>query len=256
MWTKSAHAKTAMNTDADAYIDFTAAQGALDAISSAPSPESLCSAMEDLCCALGLQHFVMLHLDGPEQEVCAVLHNLAGQFDPDLHFKADALRQLVDRRIPVAIDGELHHPHLQHAIGVSMGSGLTTCILLLGRELPLEREAMTDRMGLSCLAATNALDMLASAHRAKVIPLTERELECLTYAAAGGSAKVIGRHLGISSRTVEEYLQRCKSRLGTPNTLSASAQALRRGWISSRDIDLAGRALVNHQSGASQRLRR
>lgn len=242
-----------MNTDA--YIDFGASQAALDAIRSAPSTAALCTALEQLTLALGLPSFLMLHLDGTEQSIAAAAHNLPGEVDESTLSAAPILRQIVERRLPTTLAGELGIPELHHAVGVVMGSGLTTCVLVVGQSQPLPVEAMTDRMGIACLAATSALAVLTAAHRTQC-PLSERELQCLVYAAAGGSAKTIGRTLGISPRTVEEYLQRCKSRLGTRTALTASAQALRRGWISSADIETAGSDLVSHQSGASQGPRR
>jgi DNA-binding CsgD family transcriptional regulator len=56
------------------------------------------------------------------------------------------------------------------------------------------------------------LDINRFNHKEKTnkIALTKRESECLALAMRGQSAKYIGRHLGISPRTVEQYIQNLK----------------------------------------------
>lgn len=62
-------------------------------------------------------------------------------------------------------------------------------------------------------------------------PLTERETECLKWAAAGKSAWDIGGILAISHRTAEQHLASASSKLGTVTRVQCVAEAIRRGLI-------------------------
>lgn len=58
------------------------------------------------------------------------------------------------------------------------------------------------------------------------IPLTEREKECLKWAASGKSNKEIGMILNISSRTVEHHFENCYRKLNAVSREQAVAKAL------------------------------
>ena len=62
-------------------------------------------------------------------------------------------------------------------------------------------------------------------------PLTERELECLTWTAAGKTSADIAQILDLSEHTVNHYLNRATKKLDTVNRTQAVAKALRRGLI-------------------------
>lgn len=61
--------------------------------------------------------------------------------------------------------------------------------------------------------------------------LTERETECLKWAAAGKTAWETSSILSISQRTVEQHLGSATRRLNTVTRAQAVAEALRRGII-------------------------
>lgn len=63
-------------------------------------------------------------------------------------------------------------------------------------------------------------------------PLTERELDCLTWTAAGKTSADIAGILSLSEHTVNHYLNRAAKKLDTVNRTQAVAKALRRGLIS------------------------
>lgn len=63
-------------------------------------------------------------------------------------------------------------------------------------------------------------------------PLTERETECLRWAAVGKSEWEISQILGISEHTSEKHLLNAKSKLGAANRVHAVAEAIRLGYIS------------------------
>ena len=61
--------------------------------------------------------------------------------------------------------------------------------------------------------------------------VSKRELMVLAQVAAGLSNKQIGRHLGISQKTVRNHLSRIFSKLGAGNRTEAVMNAMRRGLL-------------------------
>lgn len=62
--------------------------------------------------------------------------------------------------------------------------------------------------------------------------LTDREAECLRWAAVGKSEWEISQILGISEHTSEKHLLNAKAKLGAINRVQAVAEAIRLGYIS------------------------
>jgi len=62
--------------------------------------------------------------------------------------------------------------------------------------------------------------------------LTEREIDCLNWTAAGKTSAEISEILGLSEHTVNHYLNRATRKLDTVNRAQAVAKALRTGIIS------------------------
>lgn len=62
-------------------------------------------------------------------------------------------------------------------------------------------------------------------------PLTNREAECLRWAAVGKSEWEISKILGISEHTSEKHLLNAKAKLGAANRVQAVAEAIRLGYI-------------------------
>lgn len=63
-------------------------------------------------------------------------------------------------------------------------------------------------------------------------PLSARETEVLTLAAAGNSNRQIGRRLGLSEDTIKGYMKVINSKLGASDRTHAVTIAARRGMIS------------------------
>lgn len=61
--------------------------------------------------------------------------------------------------------------------------------------------------------------------------LTEREIDCLNWTAAGKTSAEIAEILGLSEHTVNHYLNRAAKKLNTVNRTQAVAKALRIGLI-------------------------
>lgn len=63
------------------------------------------------------------------------------------------------------------------------------------------------------------------------LTLSDRQLECLRLVALGLSSPEIGRTLGISPRTVDEYVSDACLKLGARTRVQAIAIAIRTGLI-------------------------
>ena len=61
--------------------------------------------------------------------------------------------------------------------------------------------------------------------------LTEREIDCLNWTAAGKTSVEIAEILGLSEHTINHYLNRATKKLDTVNRTQAVAKALRIGLI-------------------------
>jgi len=111
--------------------------------------------------------------------------------------------------------------------------GETVVVSLAGEEIDLSREAI----GIVSLASTVAIGramQLAAAHDAgeRRPELTDREKECMRWAALGKSEWEISQILGISEHTSEKHLLSAKSKLRAANRVQAVAEAIRQGYIS------------------------
>lgn len=113
------------------------------------------------------------------------------------------------------------------------GSG----VFLLAMAGPtLQDVNLVELMGLCSMASARCAEAALKIDRAGC-PFSPRELDCLRLAATGASSKTTARELGISHRTVEEYLLRCRKTVAAESTLAVTAVALRRGWITYDEID-------------------
>jgi DNA-binding CsgD family transcriptional regulator len=64
--------------------------------------------------------------------------------------------------------------------------------------------------------------------------LSARELQCLRLAAAGRTSAGIGHALGISPRTVDEYIAGACKKLGVRNRIQAVAKAAALGLLNDK----------------------
>ena len=67
--------------------------------------------------------------------------------------------------------------------------------------------------------------------RKDLIALSPRQLECLSWAEAGKSARDTGAILGISQRTVEKHLQQAYDLLGVRTRIQAVVRARQLGLL-------------------------
>ena len=242
---------TVSNTD-HATISHDAVMPALAQLGGAQTLIEVSAALETFGQALGLPHCLMLHLGGGAQALRNAAHNLSEPVDPAALINHDVTAALLERPLPVLLEGQLKLRALQAGVAVAARHGNTTCVLYLGcGAAGLVPALLAEQMGLACMAASHLADSL---HRLALAdcPLTVRELECLCFAAAGASTKETARELNISHRTVEEYIARCRKRLGAESTMAAAVQAVRQGWISDAEIEALEQLSSRRQYGAGR----
>jgi len=91
--------------------------------------------------------------------------------------------------------------------------------------MPAENYAVVQSIALPLFeAASSALRCRGAGHPPH--PLSERERECLRFAAQGKSDWVVGKILGISERTVHNHIENAKRRLRVTTRVQAIVQAL------------------------------
>jgi len=73
-------------------------------------------------------------------------------------------------------------------------------------------------------------------------PLSNREMEVLSYVTQGMSNKEIAMLLGISYQTVKNHVTSILRRLGVDDRTQAAVYALRRGWFRLYDQDVTTRS--------------
>lgn len=90
-----------------------------------------------------------------------------------------------------------------------------------------------EMMQLSYLAAHvyNRLAEIRDLDNKATDTLTEREIDCLNWTAAGKTSVEIAEILGLSEHTINHYLNRATKKLDTVNRTQAVAKALRIGLI-------------------------
>jgi DNA-binding CsgD family transcriptional regulator len=78
---------------------------------------------------------------------------------------------------------------------------------------------------------TLKLGQSASIGRHRLLELSRRQLECLSWAEAGKSARDTGQILGISQRTVEKHLEQAYEVLGVRTRIQAVVRARALGLL-------------------------
>jgi DNA-binding CsgD family transcriptional regulator len=109
-------------------------------------------------------------------------------------------------------------------------SGNRGAVSFLGDRLPFSRQEMLELLYVS----VHVFDRLAEIRRLDVRvvdKLTDREIDCLNWTAAGKTSAEIAEILTLSEHTVNHYLNRAAKKLETVNRTQAVAKALRIGLI-------------------------
>lgn len=120
-----------------------------------------------------------------------------------------------------------------YAVPMVTIEGDIVMISLGGEEVDFDERATGTIALLATFAAGRALEVSAAGAIQEPRPaLTEREIECMRWAAAGKSEWEISQILGISEHTAEKHLLNAKRKLGASNRVHAVAEAIRHGHIS------------------------
>ncbi len=113
---------------------------------------------------------------------------------------------------------------------VQDGTGLRGSVALLGQELDFDLQQMMELHYLG-VHVYDTLGQIRSLSIRTTDTLTDRELDCLNWTAAGKTSAEIAEILGLSEHTVNHYLNRAAKKLDTVNRAQAVAKALRTGLI-------------------------
>jgi LuxR family transcriptional regulator, quorum-sensing system regulator BjaR1 len=105
-------------------------------------------------------------------------------------------------------------------------------IVLLGGAKPEMAPIIRSTLHLLAYCAfEQVIHLLANPRRASAGLLSPREVECLSWAAAGKTDGEIGRILSISPRTTRFHIENAKKKLGVATRVQAVAEAMKRKAI-------------------------
>ncbi|QLL60762.1 LuxR family transcriptional regulator [Sinorhizobium mexicanum] len=104
-------------------------------------------------------------------------------------------------------------------------------VILMGPEMDLP---MTAAMELQMIAihVYNRLAEIGSVWKNTNTALSEREIQCLSWTAAGKTSAEIAGILGLSEHTVNHYLNHVTKKLDAVNRTQAVVKAMKKGYIS------------------------
>jgi LuxR family quorum sensing-dependent transcriptional regulator len=122
--------------------------------------------------------------------------------------------------------------HDGYAVPMLTIEGDIVMISLGGREVDFDQRATDTISLLATFAAGRALEVSSRGAAYDARPsLTDREIECLRWAAVGKSEWEISQILSISEHTAEKHLLNAKRKLKASNRVHAVAEAIRFGLI-------------------------
>jgi LuxR family quorum sensing-dependent transcriptional regulator len=117
-------------------------------------------------------------------------------------------------------------------VPIYQSGGYTGLVSFAGRD-PIITEESKGAVTLASIYLHNKLTTLRRREAQASYGLTERELECLRWAAAGKSDWEIGQILLISAKTVNYHIENAKRKFGVATRVQAIVAALRIGRLSS-----------------------
>lgn len=117
------------------------------------------------------------------------------------------------------------------------GQRLATCTFVSAESRIVRLEQLAIAQVVASFAYQAALDLVrGNAEQSEPVPLTERQIDCITLSAAGKTDWEIGRILGISESTAHSHMMRAMKRYGVFNRQQLIFHALRDGHISFSDV--------------------
>lgn len=109
-------------------------------------------------------------------------------------------------------------------------AGLRGCVSLSGDRELFTHQEMSELSYIS-VHVYDRLGQIRQMDTRLADALTDREIDCLTWTAAGKTSAEIANIVGLSEHTVNHYLNRATKKLDTVNRTQAVAKALRIGLI-------------------------
>lgn len=109
-------------------------------------------------------------------------------------------------------------------------SGMRGAVSFAGDRDPYTPEEMRE-LSYIAIHVFNRLAEIRNLDNRLTDTLTDREIDCLNWTAAGKTSAEIAEILGLSEHTVNHYLNRATKKLDTVNRTQAVAKALRIGLI-------------------------
>lgn len=214
--------------------------------------------MRRKCEEYGLKYFIVFNLPGFEAEKLSA-YSIVSNWPQEVLAKYDAMRmvrhsagirKLRLTTVPFPYDmrewmgdstegnefGSLlemmgnYGMLIGHFFPVHDALGNRGAVVWSGEVTALKRE---DRLMLQMISVHifNRLAEIGSAWKSGQVVLTEREIQCLSWTAAGKTSLEIAEILGLSEHTVNHYLNQVTRKLEAVNRTQAVVKAIRRGLI-------------------------
>ncbi|KQV43735.1 MULTISPECIES: LuxR family transcriptional regulator [unclassified Rhizobium] len=109
--------------------------------------------------------------------------------------------------------------------------GRRATVIWMGGESDLTMATMME-LQMIAIHVFNRLMEIASLLKENAVTLSEREIQCLNWTAAGKTSAEIAGILGLSEHTVNHYLNHVTKKLDAVNRTQAVVKAIKKGYIS------------------------
>jgi LuxR family transcriptional regulator, quorum-sensing system regulator BjaR1 len=109
--------------------------------------------------------------------------------------------------------------------------GSRATVVWMGKRVDLPMTAMME-LQMIAIHVYNRLTEIGSFWKDANIALSEREIQCLNWTAAGKTSSEIAGILGLSEHTVNHYLNHVSKKLDAVNRTQAVVKAMKKGYIS------------------------
>ena len=109
--------------------------------------------------------------------------------------------------------------------------GSRATVIWMGRRADLPMSAMME-LQMIAIHVYNRLTEIGSFWKGAPVALSEREIQCLNWTAAGKTSSEIAGILGLSEHTVNHYLNHVSKKLDAVNRTQAVVKAMKKGYIS------------------------
>lgn len=234
-------------------MDHDAAAEAIPLFANVKSDGDIANAAQRLAAACGLAHYMVLDLAGERPGAIVACYSDSRHLGIDVRkglswLDADPVtsRALLDL-VPIAWtradyqQSPLYSRMHDTAAAAGWCEGATASawngvdggvvLTLAGRSLPANEFTHPAAAPYATLAAAMLLDARKRARRVEIPRLAPREAQCLVAILSHLTVKEAARALGLEPRTVAQYLERARMKLGERTSRAAASRAERLGLI-------------------------